>query len=194
VLNRRVPRLYLASVILALAFAAPCSADTQRIHIDNFGQVSPTYYRGGQPAGSDYADLAALGVKTVINLTSDDARGDEPAMTARAGMKYVQIPMKTRIVPTPAQLAEFFKVVDDPANQPVFVHCVGGHHRTGVMTAVYRMTEDGWTSAQAFKEMKHFGFGLDALHPEFKAFVYGYPAMMARALAAVPAEVKANQN
>ena len=42
------------------------------------------------------------------------------------------------------------------------------------MTAAYRMTGEGWTADQAFKEMKQYNFGADFLHPEFKAFVYGY--------------------
>jgi protein-tyrosine phosphatase len=113
-------------------------------------------------------------VKTVINLTSDDALAEEPGMVAKAGMKYVAIPMTTRVAPTPEQLDRFLKIVNDPASQPVFVHCVGGKHRTGVMTAVYRMTQDAWTSDQAFNEMKQFKFGAVMLHPEFKKFVYDY--------------------
>ena len=89
-------------------------------------------------------------------------------------MKYVRMPMTTRQAPTPAMIDAFLHLVTDPANQPVYVHCVGGRHRTGVMTAVYRMSQDGWTAAQAFKEMKQFKFGADYLHPEFKRFVYGY--------------------
>ena len=84
--------------------------------------------------------------------------------------------MTTRKVPTSDQLALFLQLVNDPASQPVYVHCAGGRHRTGVMTAVYRMTSDGWTSDRAFKEMKKYDFGADFLHPEFKKFVYGYHA------------------
>jgi len=47
------------------------------------------------------------------------------------------------------------------------------------MTAIYRMTLSNWSGAQAFKEMKQYKFGADFLHPEFKAFVLGYPAMIA---------------
>jgi protein-tyrosine phosphatase len=72
------------------------------------------------------------------------------------------------------QLAFFFKLVNDPAAQPVYVHCKGGRHRTGVMTAAYRMSFDGWTADQAFGEMKRYDFGPDFLHPEFKKYVYGY--------------------
>ena len=144
------------------------------IQIENFGRVNENYYRGGQPDDDDYADLAALGVKTLINLTSDDAKANERALVEGAGMSYVQIPMTTHEQPTLDKVAEFLAIVNDPTRQPVYVHCVGGRHRTGVMSAVYRMTHDGWTAEQAFKEMKHYKFGADFLHPEFKSFVYGY--------------------
>ena len=158
---------------------------TSPIHIDNFGRVNETYYRGGQPKGHDYADLATLGVKTVINLTSDDADATERASVEQAGMKYVQIPMTTHEQPSAAALTEFLNLVNDPANQPVYVHCVGGRHRTGVMTAAYRMTHDGWSAAQAFTEMKQYKFGADFLHPEFKEFVYGYQPNLAHATTSV---------
>ena len=91
-------------------------------------------------------------------------------------MKYVAIPMTTRVPPTAEQLAQFLSIVNDPASQPVYVHCVGGKHRTGVMSAVYRMTQHAWTPDQAFSEMKKFKYGKAFLHPEFKKFVYGYKA------------------
>jgi len=174
-----------AAFVLSLTLAVPVAgyaagkssatiAGSSTVRIDNFGQVSATYYRGAQPEGRDYADLAALGVKTVINLTSDDAQADEKTLTERAGMVYVQIPMTTHTPPTTAQLAQFFSIVNDAAKQPVYVHCVGGRHRTGVMTAAYRMTEQRWTSEQAFKEMKQYKFGADFLHSEFKDFVYAF--------------------
>jgi protein tyrosine/serine phosphatase len=175
---------YVATVAVALAVAVPAAAhpsSSSPVDIDNFGQVSATYYRGAQPSGHDYAALAALGVKTVINLASDDATPDEQALSEQAGMKYVQIPMTTHQAPTAAQQAQFLQIVNDPANQPVYVHCVGGRHRTGVMTALYRITQNGWTGDRAFQEMKQYKFGADFLHPEFKAFVYDYHSAAADA-------------
>jgi tyrosine-protein phosphatase SIW14 len=164
--------------------AAAAQAASSASRIDNFGQVNANYYRGAQPQGRDYADLKALGVKTVINLTSDDADANEQAMVTQAGMAYFQIPMTTHVAPTAAQLSQFLELVNDPANQPVYVHCVGGRHRTGVMTAVYRMINDKWTADRAFSEMKRYKFGADFLHSEFKAFVYAYPAQLAQVAAA----------
>ena len=157
------------------AMAGESRTTRATITIGNFGEVAPTYFRGEQPEGSDYATLAAFGIKTVIDLQAD-GQANEKGLVEKAGMAFHRIPMTTRKAPTTAQIAEFLKLVNDPANQPVYVHCAGGKHRTGVMTAIYRMTHDSWTSERAFKEMKQYKFGADFLHPEFKSFVYAYRA------------------
>lgn len=181
--------LLLVSLLAVPAAAAPKPVESKstaesaisKIRIENFGRINSNYYRGAQPMNGDYADLAALGVKTLINLTSDDAVADEGDWARRAGLSYVQIPMTTHVVPTMAQMAEFLQVVTDPARQPVYVHCVGGRHRTGVMTAIYRMSQDGWSAADAFKEMKQYKFGSDFLHREFKEFVLAFtPGLIVR--------------
>ena len=157
------------------AITTSASAPRTRISIDNFGQVNANYFRGAQPNGRDYTDLAALGVKTVIDLQRDFNPAEQQLVKA-AGMKFYRIEMTTREAPTKEQLASFLKLVNDPANQPVYVHCAGGRQRTGGRTAAYRMTHDKWAPEQAFKEMKQFKFGADFLHPEFKRFVYAYHA------------------
>ena len=185
--------VFLLTSCLALPVAASgkshspsTGVETSAIRIDNFGRVSPTLFRGSQPEGSDYDDLKALGVRTIVNLTSDDADPNEKAMAERAGMTYLQIPMNTHTPPTQAQIAAFLQRVSDPESQPVYVHCVGGRHRTGVMVAAYRMTQEGWNAGQAFKEMKQYNFGADFLHPEFKDFVYAYrPVVSVAAVAPV---------
>lgn len=184
--SARYPGIVLAA-LLTLAIPVAAQQNTS-IKIDNFAKVSGIYYRGAQPVGQDYADLAALGVKTVINLTSDDAQPGEKAAVERNKMRFVDIPMTTRVAPTTEQMLAFMSVVNDPANQPVYVHCVGGRHRTGVMTAVYRMVNDGISGSDAFKEMKQYKYGADFLHPEFKSFVERFDA---KAFAAAAAAAKA---
>ena len=175
----RLPQVRVAAVLLALAFAAVApqaagnAAALSNIRIDNFGQVSAAYYRGAKPDGRDYSDLAALGVKTVIDLT-DDGSAEEPAAVRSQGMQFYRIPMTTHETPSSEKVALFLKLVEAPANQPVYVHCQGGRHRTGVMTAVYRMTDEGWSADRAFTKMKQYNFGPDFLHAEFKNFVYAY--------------------
>jgi uncharacterized protein (TIGR01244 family) len=176
-ISSRSTRSAAIAVVATLALANGVSAQNPvgQIGIDNFARVNDTYYRGAQPIGRDYADLAALGIRTVINLTSDeDDSFDERQSVEAQGMRYLHIPMSTRRPPTGKELETFFAVVNASESQPVYVHCVGGRHRTGVMTAVYRMTRDGLSGEQAFKEMKQYKYGPDFLHPEFKKFVHDY--------------------
>jgi tyrosine-protein phosphatase SIW14 len=187
-MSRRSLHTYTAGLALAITLSgvpAPAWAGERAtpsaaiaaagIDIDNFGQISDTYYRGAQPKGDDFKALAKLGIKLMIDLA---AEGDsaEAANAKAAGMQFVRIPMSTHQPPSPAVIAHFLSLVNDPANQPVYVHCMGGRHRTGVMTAIYRMTEDAWPGARAFQEMKEYKFGADFLHPEFKEFVLKYVA------------------
>ena len=190
-------RRQLAGLAVVFAIAVPASAkDTKPatpasagvaplVHIDNFGRINDHYYRGAQPTDRDVADLAKLGVKTMIDLTNGDGDSNEQRLAESAGMKFVKIAMNTRVVPTPEQIATFLKIVNDPANQPVYVHCVGGRHRTGVMTAIYRIVNNKWTSDQAYKEMKDYDFGPSMFHPEFKDFVYDYHDALSAATPAV---------
>jgi len=152
----------------------PTAAATPAVGIDNFGRINEHYYRGAQPAGEDFADLAKLGIKTIIDLTNGDGDSNEQRLAETAGLKFFHIAMSTRVVPTVDQIATFLSIVNDPAKQPVYVHCVGGRHRTGVMTAIYRMTSEKWDGDKAFKEMKSYKYGADFLHPEFKKFVLAF--------------------
>lgn len=205
-MNGRGVRAFAAALLLTFAVplyaAVPANTAAERaanatplsnIRIDNFGRVDAAYYRGAQPKGQDYADLKSLGIKTVIDLTKDGDPG-EAAMVQRAGMKFYRIPMTTRETPSADTVSRFLAIVNDPVNQPVYVHCQGGRHRTGVMTAVYRMTDNGWTADQAFAEMKRYRFGADFLHPEFKNFIYAYrpAAVRVDAANATPTKVPGN--
>ena len=167
------------------------SGGVANIQVANFGQIDEGYFRGAQPEGQDYADLAALGIRTVIDLTGKrETRAAEPSLVTAAGMKLFRIAMSTQSTPRPEDVEQFLRLVNDPANRPVFVHCVGGRHRTGVMTAVYRMTGDGWSADRAYEEMKKFRFEGFLGHPVLKRFVFDYQTRLVRArLAKVPAVV-----
>ena len=170
--RRAVARVHFAAAVTALLLAS-AGAAYANVAIDNFGRVNDRYYRGAQPERGDYGDLAALGVKTVVDLT-EDGDANEAGLVARAGMKFFRIPLTTHAQPSAQAVSQFLALVNDPANQPVYVHCQGGRHRTGVMTAVYRMSHDGWTADRAFAEMQNYKFGPVFLHSALRDFVYDY--------------------
>jgi tyrosine-protein phosphatase SIW14 len=176
-------RYFVNLLVVALLLGNAATAETSKnldsaqIRIKNFGQTNENYYRGAQPKSGDYADLAAAGVRTVIDLTRN-GREDEPELVKRAGMAFYRIPLTTSEAPSAAAVTQFLQLVNDPKNWPLFVHCQGGRHRTGVMTAVYRMTQDGWTADRAYQEMKRYRFEGFLGHPELKKFVYDYHASL----------------
>jgi tyrosine-protein phosphatase SIW14 len=143
------------------------------INIRNFGRLNENYYRGAQPAGLDYEALKTLGIKTVVDLEYSGKDGEQRNVES-LGMKFVRIGMSDHSRPDSGQVDQFLKVVADPVNQPVFVHCHGGRDRTGAMTAVYRMTQDGWTANQALDEMKQYRFGEGIGHGVLKDYVLDY--------------------
>jgi protein tyrosine/serine phosphatase len=175
--TRKRNRAVILAVALLLATSASAennrSVNLSKVSIKNFGRINDNYFRGAQPDKRDYASLATVGIRTVIDLTYD-GRADEPEFVKSAGMKFYRIPLTTSDRPSAAAVTQFLKLVNDPTNLPVYVHCQGGRHRTGVMTAVYRMTQDGWTADRAYTEMKQYHFEGFPGHPVLKKFVYDY--------------------
>jgi protein tyrosine/serine phosphatase len=167
--------------VMALAFTSIAQNGQPgfKVRIKNFGSINENFYRGAQPKGQDYQDLAAIGIKTIINLRID-AREDEQSLVEAAGMKYIFIGMKDDRRPADEQVQEFLKIANDPANQPIYVHCIGGRHRTGLMAAIYRIEKDGWDYRQAFAEMKKFDFNYGFGHGDLKEYVSDYYSLKER--------------
>jgi tyrosine-protein phosphatase SIW14 len=171
-------RLVALVVALAIAGAAALGAREGRVSgipVENFGKVNEHYYRGSQPDAESFAGLKRLGIKTVIDLRKD-SRAEEPEQVRAFGMQYFNIPLKASQAASPQQTEYFLKLVNDSANWPVYVHCKGGRHRTGALTAVYRIMHDGWTADQAYDEMKKYDFnsGLFGGPSAQKKFVYSF--------------------
>jgi protein tyrosine/serine phosphatase len=149
------------------------SQKNSTVKIKNFGQMDERFYRGAQPKEQDYKDLAALGIKTVIDLQAEP-KDYEKSMVESLGMKYVNIPMIDRKYPTEEATRMFLKVANDPNTGKFFVHCAGGRHRTGAMGAVYRYQFYDWNFEQVYAEMKEYDFYTSWGHGAFKDFVKDY--------------------
>lgn len=170
-----------SAAALALTTAAASAAGQQATtpEIKNFGKVNDNYYRAARPAAGQYALLRRMGVKAVIDLRNDENAGAAELARA-AGLAYFNLPLEASRPATDEQAGEFLRLVNDPANWPVYVHCDGGRTRTGALTAVYRIVHDDWTADRAFDEMLKYDFddrgglsGGDGRARQ-KRFVYAY--------------------
>lgn len=134
-------------------------------------------YRSGQMTAAGFEDVVRrYHIRTVINLQNefpdpdinrtylDRSQVKESDLCAQLGVRYLFLPpdlISKRRVPAerPEAIERFLAIMDDPANQPVLIHCLAGLHRTGCMAAVYRMEYEGWTPQEAIAELKDVGFG-----------------------------------
>jgi tyrosine-protein phosphatase SIW14 len=169
-------RLLVSVAVLTLLATPGLTQDsTRHKELPNFHKVSDMVYRGAQPKSGGLELLRQLGIKTVINLRADDTRAKQEEAGARlAGLQYFNFPFERWGRPEDKTIEQVLSIINNPANQPVFVHCQHGADRTGVVIAAYRIRHDGWTSEKATAEAKRFGLkpwqlGMkDSIHDFYK--------------------------
>lgn len=94
--------------------------------IINWRRLDERVTTSGQPTTEQFAAIAALGVRHVINLglhTHERALPDERADVERLGMSYIHIPVDFA-APTEADFAAFCSVFAATAEAKVHVHCI----------------------------------------------------------------------
>jgi protein tyrosine phosphatase (PTP) superfamily phosphohydrolase (DUF442 family) len=124
-------------------FHLPVPIESQLIN--HFLDLGHGLYSGAMPSGPEaFAELAALGIKTVVNV--DSAR---PAVewAKEAGMEYVHIPIGYDGIPEEAAYA-FERVIRDSA-RPIYFHCHHGKHRGPAAAAIALRAASGCSAEQA---------------------------------------------
>ncbi len=127
--------------------------------VPNFGRVSGTLFRGGQPTEEGFQALKKSGVAMVVNFRDEPERIEKERYEVEAlGLRYVSIPWSAWHDPSSQQVAEFLELLRANPEKKIFVHCHHGSDRTGVMVATYRIAFENWTPAAAIEEMKAYHF------------------------------------
>jgi protein tyrosine phosphatase (PTP) superfamily phosphohydrolase (DUF442 family) len=146
-------------LLLALsATAAGQDATAAHPELPRFSRVSERLYRGAQPRRGGIRRLAELGFNTVVNLrgAGERARADEAEATA-LGLRYFNIPMPVWGRPEDGRARRALEIIASPESGRVFVHCKDGVDRTGTTVALYRITDEGWSSEAATAEAEARG-------------------------------------
>ena len=150
------------------------SADTASAEPQNFSQVREGLYRGGHPSATQLDGLRARGVGTIVDLEIGDfveaypwdISAEERDANAR-GFTFIRKPMSAF---EPAASTRFDNQMNDiidilrsaDAAHPVYVHCLHGQDRTGLVIGLERVLVEGAAPADAYAEMLGIGF-----HPAF---------------------------
>ena len=100
--------------------------------------------------------LARERIKTILTLTAinrDDPKYvDQAEVVRESGVDWIFVPIHGSYA-TVAQMDRAAGILADPARQPIFYHCVAGHHRSSQAQAAYRIKHDGWSAAKAWDEV-----------------------------------------
>jgi protein tyrosine phosphatase (PTP) superfamily phosphohydrolase (DUF442 family) len=116
--------------------------------VPNFGFVTDQVWRGGMPTDEGFKTLAAMGVRTVIDLQEDDRSADIPP-----GVRYVPCRVSGWLADRVDTEAVLRAIEQCP--KPVFIHCRLGRDRTGLAVAAYRLSQ-GMTATGAIDEARRF--------------------------------------
>jgi len=142
--------------------------------VANFGRLGAHVYRGAQPKVEAYPSLKAIGVDTVVRLsTGEEFIAGERERVESLGMRFVSLPWRTSDVPTEEQVQTFLDLFREQPAHTIFVHCREGVDRTGVMMALYRIAIDHFTTVQAVAEMKAFHYRY-IFHPHLQDYVEAF--------------------
>lgn len=127
-----------------------------RLTLKRFAVVEPDrIFRAAWPNPGPLLRLIRNGaIRTIVTLTAinrDDPKYiEQNHVIQQTGVRWTILPMRGSTA-TVEQMAEAADLIANPANQPVFFHCVGGHHRSNLVHAAYLIrhkkltVEESWS-------------------------------------------------
>ncbi len=157
-------RVLLLLVLLSCAGSVDSQART--LSIQNFAGVNANIYRGGRPSASDLSILKSkYKIKTIIDLEDQSSVMAVEQKNAEAiGINWIKEEMSATVVPGDSELADINEILTDPSYFPIYVHCLHGEDRTGLVIGLYDVEVQKMDPAVAYQEMLRSGF-----HPKYTA-------------------------
>lgn len=98
-------------------------------------------------------------IKTIVTLAppykKDPRYWEQAGVVKETGVRWIFVPM-VESTATLGEMAEAADLLADPSLQPIYFHCVAGHHRTSLAHAAYRIRHQGWSAARAWRELETY--------------------------------------
>lgn len=140
------------------------------MHINhNFETITENkVYKSGVIPPDEIADyVEKYKIKSIVDLrypgTGDDVNNPEipaeltaekEAIAKLKGVNYFN--NGSDQIPTQQNLDYFFKIMDDPNNYPVLLHCYHGVGRAEMYSAIYRIEYENWNPNDARMDTRMF--------------------------------------
>jgi protein tyrosine phosphatase (PTP) superfamily phosphohydrolase (DUF442 family) len=155
----RILQMKALRALTSLVALASCSTgEPTPIHkpgLDNAYWLTEKVLSGAQPEGeAAFAELAALGVKTVISV---DGSKPDVDLARKQGLRYVHLPIGYDGV-SPERALELAKAIEE-LDGPIYLHCHHGQHRGPAAAVVACVVAGRMDNARAIQTMKILGTG-----------------------------------
>jgi protein tyrosine/serine phosphatase len=172
-------KLHFSWIAVGLLLSLDVGANVAPVSIiSDFHVVTDGIYRGARPKTEGINALNQMHVKTVIDLQGGDSQtlgwfaglfepGEKQSnidaerdQVQGLGMNFFNFPLnalKDIDDRESIMITQALQIMADPNFQPVYIHCEHGHDRTGLVVALYRVFDMGWTPKAAHDEMVALG-------------------------------------
>jgi protein tyrosine phosphatase (PTP) superfamily phosphohydrolase (DUF442 family) len=151
----------------ALARPAEWASAVEGTSVANLYRIEDGFYRGAQPTAAGFQELAKLGVRCVLDVAGGAGDG---ALVGGGSLRLFHVPMSVFGL-RDDRVLEALRIMADPQNRPLLIHCHLGADRTGVMVALYRVVIQGWSPEKAVLEMDQGGYHHSSLWKNLETYV-----------------------
>ena len=135
--------------------------------VPNLHRITPSLYRSEQPTAVGMKNLEKLGIRTVINLRWFNNDRKEAQGTS---LRTERVKILTWDVDDD-HVIEVMRMLRQDENGPFLIHCQHGADRTGLMSAMYRILEQGWSVDDALTELTEGGYGYHSIWTNILRYV-----------------------
>lgn len=147
----------------------------------NRREIAPGVWRSNQPSPDQVADLAAMGIRTILNFRGRNQWGSyllEAEACAAHGIALVNGRLYSNRPPTRDEIHAALGLME-AAEKPLLMHCKSGADRAGLAAALY-LLDNGHSPAEAAAQFswKHAHFRVSRTGI-LDAFVAAYAAARA---------------
>lgn len=166
--QRSIPKLVLPLVLL-LGFLSAiiwyASDGHELFWPKRWGVVAEgAIYRSGEPTlRATRRVVERHGIKTIIDLGAHTQgtweEDSAQALAEELGVKRYRFGLIGDATGDPNDYVLALRIMNDPAHQPVWVHCAAGSERTGCLVALHRVINEDWDPEKAYAETHQYDHG-----------------------------------
>jgi hypothetical protein len=127
---------------------------------NKFRRISDQIYAGAAPSSEQIKDMQhRFGLKAVLSLDNEAGLKIAPTL-ASLNIKHFFYPINPEESIIGSNLKFLAKnLTQILINQPIYIHCLAGRDRTGLIQAIYRIKKQNWQVDKALSEVKQYGYG-----------------------------------